>query len=67
MSIPPQFSVEVFLPLECSDTISHLNLKYYYIEGILQDLKFEFLKFRVLAILNFYLCNQGVYSKSVIQ
>ena len=29
-------------------TINHLNLKYNYFEGILQRLKFEFQKFRIL-------------------
>ena len=35
-------------------TINHVNLKYYYSEGILQVLKFEFQKFRILEILNFH-------------
>ena len=37
-------------------TIKHVNLKYYYFEGILQVLKFEFQKFRILEILNFHPC-----------
>ena len=36
--------------------IYHGNLKYYYFEGILQVLKFEFQKFRILEILNFRPC-----------
>ena len=47
-------------------TINHLNLKYDYLEGILQVLKFEFLKFRILEILNFHPCiiNYDRYWKS---
>ena len=36
-------------------TIKHLNLINYF-EGILQVLKFEFQKFRILEIFNFHPC-----------
>ena len=37
------------------NTINHLSLKSFIVVGILQDLKFSFLKFRILEILNFHL------------
>ena len=35
-------------------TINHLNMKLFIFVGILQVLKFEVLKFRILEILNFH-------------
>ena len=37
-------------------TIDHLNLKLLCFIGMLQVLRFEFLKFRILEILNFHPC-----------
>ena len=39
-------------------TVNHLNMKLlvYLFEGIMQVIKFEFLKFRILEILNFHPC-----------
>ena len=42
--------------LDYLKTINHLNLKLCILIGILQVLKFEFLKFRILEILNFHPC-----------
>ena len=38
------------------NTINHLNLKLLIFVGTLQVLNFEFLKFRILKILNFQPC-----------
>ena len=38
------------------NTINHLNSKLFFFVGILQVLKFEFLKFRTLEILKFHPC-----------
>ena len=40
------------------NTINHLNMKLFIFVGILQILKFEFLKFRILEFLNFHPCYQ---------
>ena len=43
------------------NTINHLNWKIFIIVGILQVLKIEFLKLRILEILNFHPCYCGCY------
>ena len=40
----------------CLRTFDHLNLNCEYLLGILQILRFEFWKFRILEILNFHPC-----------
>ena len=40
------------------NTINHLNMKLFIFIGILQVLKFDFLKFRILEILNFHPCDR---------
>ena len=41
------------------NTINHLNMKLFIFIGILQVIKFEFLKFRISEILNFHPCCCG--------
>ena len=41
-------------------TIDHLNLKLLIFIGILQVLRFDFQKFRILEILNFHPCIYGI-------
>ena len=40
------------------NTINHSNFKLFIFVGILQVLKFEFLKFRILESLNFHPCKK---------
>ena len=53
--------------LDYLNTIIHLSLKLFIIVGILQVLKFEFLKFRILETLNFYPCTIDAMNCAVIK
>ena len=49
-----QISIDSLISYQDLNTINHLNLKLFIFVGILQVLKFDFLKFRILETLNFH-------------